>query len=203
MQDRSLTTRIAEALNDRGTIQKTLRSLDSVCDLVFVGGQTMDYAPLSMVSSLRPAARYTIPHQCKHIRHITSTCFCDLSSTSGLIFDQQLLKSRKPPIFLRMIIYDPHSTTGWLNKLRPKTTSYKTRRPAYGDPTGCMHGTHVSVLETQESWASAEQGARVYWPAEMTGVGMSTITHSLCEFFGQTAGARGQFLLVPSLRESQ
>jgi nucleoside-triphosphatase THEP1 len=60
-------------------------------------------------------------------------------------------------------------------------TSYKTRQSSYGDPTGCMQGTRVKVLEELETWASNANSSKVYWMVGMAGIGKSTIAHTFCE----------------------
>jgi nucleoside-triphosphatase THEP1 len=60
-------------------------------------------------------------------------------------------------------------------------TSYKTRQSSYGDPTGCMQGTRVKVLEKLDTWASNPNSSKVYWMVGMAGIGKSTIAHTFCE----------------------
>jgi len=60
-------------------------------------------------------------------------------------------------------------------------TSYKTRQLSYGDPTGCMEGTRVKVLEGLDTWASNANSSKVYWMVGMAGIGKSTIAHTFCE----------------------
>jgi nucleoside-triphosphatase THEP1 len=60
-------------------------------------------------------------------------------------------------------------------------TSYKTRHSSYGNPTGCMAGTRVKILEDLEDWALDDLSSKVYWLVGMAGTGKSTILHTLCE----------------------
>ena len=61
-------------------------------------------------------------------------------------------------------------------------TSYETRQSSYGNPTGCMPGTRVKILEDLEAWALDDFGrSKVYWLVGMAGTGKSTILHTLCE----------------------
>jgi nucleoside-triphosphatase THEP1 len=70
---------------------------------------------------------------------------------------------------------------GSIDKLNHEMTSYKTRRSSYGDPTGCMEGTRVKVLEDLDTWALNADGSTVYWMVGMAGIGKSTIAHTFCE----------------------
>jgi hypothetical protein len=72
----------------------------------------------------------------------------------------------------------PTVSIEWLNH---KMTSYKTRQSSYGDPTGCMQGTRVKVLEKLDTWASNPNSSKVYWMVGMAGIGKSTIAHTFCE----------------------
>ncbi|KAJ7754307.1 hypothetical protein DFH07DRAFT_501415 [Mycena maculata] len=69
--------------------------------------------------------------------------------------------------------------TGSLDRLNYKT-SYKTRQSPYGDPTSCMPGTRVQILDDLVTWASHE-GPKVYWMVGMAGTGKSTIAQTFCE----------------------
>ena len=70
---------------------------------------------------------------------------------------------------------------GTIDKLNHEMTSYKTRQSSYGNPTGCMEGTRVKILEDLENWALNDLSSKVYWLVGMAGTGKSTILHSLCE----------------------
>jgi len=72
-------------------------------------------------------------------------------------------------------------TSSSIEKLNHEMTSYKTRHSSYGDPTGCMQGTRVKVLEDLDTWASDANSSKVYWMVGMAGIGKSTIAHTLCE----------------------
>ncbi|KIJ90727.1 hypothetical protein K443DRAFT_14994 [Laccaria amethystina LaAM-08-1] len=71
--------------------------------------------------------------------------------------------------------------SGSIEKLNHEMTSYKTRQSSYGDPTGCMQGTRVKVLEKLDTWASNPNSSKVYWMVGMAGIGKSTIAHTFCE----------------------
>lgn len=72
-------------------------------------------------------------------------------------------------------------TIGSIDKLNHDMTSYKTRQSSYGNPTGCLQGTRVKVLEDLDTWASDPDSSKVYWMVGMAGIGKSTIAHTLCE----------------------
>ncbi|KAF5324287.1 hypothetical protein D9619_011432 [Psilocybe cf. subviscida] len=74
-----------------------------------------------------------------------------------------------------------YMNSGKIDKLNHEMTSYKTRMSSYGDPTGCMEGTRVNVLEGLDAWASETNGSKVYWMVGMAGIGKSTIAHTFCE----------------------
>ncbi|KAG5651142.1 hypothetical protein H0H81_009734, partial [Sphagnurus paluster] len=71
--------------------------------------------------------------------------------------------------------------SGSIEKLNHEMTSYKTRHSSYGNPTGCMQGTRVKILEDLTVWASDPNQRKVYWMVGMAGTGKSTISHTLCE----------------------
>ncbi|EDR01296.1 uncharacterized protein LACBIDRAFT_312217 [Laccaria bicolor S238N-H82] len=94
-------------------------------------------------------------------------------------------------------------------------TSYKTRQSSYGEPTGCMQGTRVKVLEELDIWASDANSSRVYWMVGMAGIGKSTIAHTFCEnleaknilggsFFASRASekTRNARLIIPVIAHS-
>ncbi|KAG5653103.1 hypothetical protein H0H81_002328 [Sphagnurus paluster] len=68
-----------------------------------------------------------------------------------------------------------------IEKLNHEMTSYKTRHSSHGNPTGCMKGTRVKILEDLNVWASDSNQKKVYWMVGMAGTGKSTISHTLCE----------------------
>ncbi|KAJ7869306.1 quinon protein alcohol dehydrogenase-like superfamily [Mycena olivaceomarginata] len=68
-----------------------------------------------------------------------------------------------------------------IDRLRTQMTSYKTRRSSYGDPSGCMAGTRVKILEELEAWALDDLSSKVYWLVGMAGTGKSTISQTFCE----------------------
>jgi hypothetical protein len=70
---------------------------------------------------------------------------------------------------------------GSIDKLNHEMTSYKTRHSSYGDPTGCIVGTRVKILEDLEAWALNSNSRKVYWMVGMAGTGKSTIAHTFCE----------------------
>ena len=71
---------------------------------------------------------------------------------------------------------------GSIDELNHKMTSYKTRHSSYGNPTSCMPGTQVKILEALEAWASDDlSSSKVYWIEGMAGTGKSTILHTMCE----------------------
>jgi hypothetical protein len=74
-----------------------------------------------------------------------------------------------------------HIPTVSIERLNHEMTSYKTRQSSYGDPTGCMQGTRVKVLEKLDTWASNPNSSKVYWMVGMAGIGKSTIAHTFCE----------------------
>ncbi|KAG5637284.1 hypothetical protein H0H81_005079 [Sphagnurus paluster] len=71
--------------------------------------------------------------------------------------------------------------SGSIEKLNHEMTSYKTRHSSYGNPTGCMEGTRVKILEDLNDWTSDVNHKKVYWMVGMAGTGKSTISHTLCE----------------------
>ena len=104
---------------------------------------------------------------------------------------------------------------GSIDKLNHEMTSYKTRHSSYGDPTGCMAGTRVKILEDLEAWASDDLSSKVYWLVGMAGTGKSTILHTLCEildgknmlggsFFCSrgSENARNARLIIPTIAHS-
>jgi nucleoside-triphosphatase THEP1 len=70
---------------------------------------------------------------------------------------------------------------GSIARLNHEMTSYETRQSSYGDPTSCMEGTRVKVLEDLDAWASNADGSKVYWMVGMAGIGKSTVAHTFCE----------------------
>ncbi|EDQ99574.1 WD-40 repeat-containing protein [Laccaria bicolor S238N-H82] len=108
-----------------------------------------------------------------------------------------------------------HRCQDSIEKLNHEMTSYKTRQSSYGDPTGCMQGTRVKVLEQLDTWASDANSSRVYWMVGMAGIGKSTIAHMFCEhleaknilggsFFASRASekTRNARLIIPVIAHS-
>jgi hypothetical protein len=83
---------------------------------------------------------------------------------------------------------------GSIDKLNHEMTSYKTRHSSYGNPTGCMAGTRVKILEALEAWASDDlSSSKVYWLVGMAGTGKSTILQTLCEILDGKNKLGGSF----------
>ena len=71
---------------------------------------------------------------------------------------------------------------GSIDKLNHEITSYKNRHSSYGNPTSCMVGMRVKILEDLETWASDDlSNSNAYWIVGTAGTGKSTILHTMCE----------------------
>ncbi|THU80992.1 WD40 repeat-like protein [Dendrothele bispora CBS 962.96] len=104
----------------------------------------------------------------------TMSILCDVFQ-----IDTQLNIDRNVTDILKLL-----ESTATIDRLRSKTKSYKDRRSSepHGNPTGCLPGTRVKLLEKLEAWALNESAEKkVYWLRGMAGTGKSTISHTLCE----------------------
>ncbi|KAG5649204.1 hypothetical protein H0H81_005436 [Sphagnurus paluster] len=92
--------------------------------------------------------------------------------------------------------------SGSIDKLNHEMTSYKTRHSSYGNPTGCMEGTRVKILEDLVAWASDANHKKVYWMVGMAGTGKSTITHTLCEILDRKTILGASFFVSRASQKS-
>ncbi|GLB42001.1 hypothetical protein LshimejAT787_1100160 [Lyophyllum shimeji] len=180
----------SESTGDAGAILETFRNISHLCDVFRIDIQPPVQAVASGVSAFSGALNTSISNSS------IITVGGDYNS-----YGDETVKD----ILTRL-------NSGSVDKLHHRETSYKTRQSSYGDPTGCMSGTRVQVLEDMKDWAFTDSSKTVYWLVGMAGTGKSTIAHSLCEILDSknvlgasffcskvSENARNARLIVPTI----
>ncbi|GLB44022.1 hypothetical protein LshimejAT787_1502060 [Lyophyllum shimeji] len=198
----------SESTRDAGAIVETFRNISNLCDVFRIDIQPPVQAVAGGVSAFSGALNTSI----------SNSSIITVGGNYNSYDDETVkdiltrLNSGEILIPLKLELAALRKSTGSVDKLRHRETSYKTRQSSYGDPTGCMPGTRVQILKDMKDWAFTDSSKTVYWLVGMAGTGKSTITHSLCEILDSknvlgasffcsrvSENARNARLIVPTI----